>query len=108
MNDDLVRLEFKLDLIIQALIHQGLMAPELPRIEGIEEDSCPVCQGPIKVAPDYAKEAVRYCCGCITPNKVVSGISGLLTLDEEKNNGSTRTTEGSEVFQPEKDRSGDS
>lgn len=108
MNDDLVRLEYKLDLLLQALMDKGLMVPDLPRIEGIEGDSCPVCQCPIKVVPDYAREAVRYCCGCITPNKVVSGISGLLTTDEEKNNGSSRTTESSEVFQPEKDRSSDS
>lgn len=107
MNDDLVRLEFKLDLIIQALMHQNLMSPDLPRIDGIEQDSCPVCQCPIKVVPDYHQEAVRYCCGCTTPNKVVSGISGLLT-EEDKTNGRSWTSEDSTVLQPEKDRGGDS
>lgn len=107
MNDDLVRLEFKLDLLLHALIDKGIMVPDLPRIEGIEGDSCPVCQSPIKVVPDYRQEAVRYCCGCITPNKVVTGISGLLT-DEEKTDGSSRTSESSEVYQPEKEGGGSS
>ena len=106
MNDDLVRLEYKLDLIIQALMSKGIMLDDLPRIEGIEEDTCPVCKCPIKVYPDYQREAVRYCCGCITPNKVVSGISGLL-MNKEDTNGRTRTTEGSEILQPEEDRGSD-
>lgn len=108
MNDDLVRLEYKLDLLLQALMDKGIMVSDLPRIEGIEGDSCPVCQCPIKVVPDYTKETVRYCCGCITPNKVVSGISELLTPVEEKDHGSSRTTDSSEVLQPEKDRSSSS
>lgn len=107
MNDDLVRLEFKIDLLLHALMDKGIMVPDLPRIEGIEGDSCPVCRSPIKVVPDYHQEAVRYCCGCITPNKVVPGISGLLT-NEDKTNAGTRIAQDPELLQPEKDRGGDS
>jgi hypothetical protein len=103
VNDDLVRLEYKLDLIIHALMDKGIMLDDLPRIEGIEEDTCPVCKNRIKVYPDYSREAVRYCCGCITPNKVVPGISELLIPNEEKSHGSARIEESDRILEPEKE-----
>ena len=108
MNDDLVRLEYKLDLIIQALMSKQLMLPSLPSLKGIESDCCPICSHPIKISPDFSSETVRYCCGCTAPNQVVSGISELLNPVEEKNNASTRTPSSSEILEQEKDGSGDS
>jgi hypothetical protein len=105
MNDDLVRIEYKLDCIMQALADKGIMVSDLPSIAGIEQDDCPVCGVQIKVTPHFGSETVRYVCGCNVPNKVVPGISGLLITDEDKTDGRSRIAQDSEVFQPEKDRS---
>ena len=108
MNDDLVRLEYKLDLIIQALMAKQIMLPSLPSLKGIERDCCPICSHPIKISADFSSETVRYCCGCTAPNQVVSGISELLNSAEENNNVSKRTSDSGEVFEQEKDGSSDS
>ena len=108
MNDDLVRIEYKLDLIIQALCSAGIMVPDLPSLVGIQEDCCPICAHPIRIVPDFTAEVARYGCGCTIPNKVVPGISGLLNLNEDSTDGRSRTPQGSTVFQQGKDRGSDS
>ena len=108
MRDDLVRLEYKLDLIIHALQLSGIMAPELPSLYDIEQDACPVCGTNVSLQADYGTETLQYKCGCDLPVKVVPGIATLTvsnTTDEEKPDGYSRTTENSEVLQPKTDSS---
>ena len=106
MKDDLVRIEYKLDLIMHALKDQGVMITDLPHIRGIEEDVCPVCGGEITLEPDYKKERLQYCCGCELPRTIVPGISGLLD-QEDKTDGDSRNS-ANEVLQQEAEGGSDS
>ena len=83
MTDDLVRLEFKLDLIIQALQESGLMSHELPQIQGIE-------------------------LVCRLPKTIVPGISGLTELPEDNKDGNHWTTKDADLLQPAPEGGGDS
>lgn len=78
MSDSLVRMEYKLDLIIQALQDKGLMLAELPSLSGIAQDICPVCGSQISVVPDFLTETPQYKCGCSVPVPVVRGISTVM------------------------------
>lgn len=106
MSDALIRIEYKLDLILQALMDQGIMVPDLPRISGIEMDDCPVCGEQISVVPHYETESLRYVCGCELPKSIVPGISGIL-ISKDTDDGSSRTPEDPEVLQSETDRRSD-
>ena len=77
-RDSLVRIEFKLDCIIRALQDKGLMLRDLPSIEGINSDSCPVCESAIKVVADFESETPIYRCGCRLPITIVPGIYALI------------------------------
>jgi hypothetical protein len=77
-KDALVRLEYKIDCVIQALKEKGLMLPELPGLVGIESDCCSVCNQPIKIQSDFESETPAYTCGCTLPVTIVPGISRLL------------------------------
>jgi len=108
MTDALVRLEYKLDLILHALMDKGLMVPDVPRIAGIEEDDCPVCGERISLVPHYKSETLQYRCGCRLPKTVVPGISELTAHPEEKKNVNPRTTQDSDLLQPAPEGGGDS
>jgi hypothetical protein len=108
MKEDIIRIEYKLDLIIRALQHQGLMLGSLPDLVGVGADTCPVCTKPVLIQPDFNAERFKYDCGCSLPQSIVTGISDLLTPTEEKTHGSSRTIQDSELLQPAEDRSSDS
>jgi hypothetical protein len=75
---DWLRIEYKLDLIIQAL-QTGVMLPagSMPMSE-MNKDPCPVCGEPVKLSLDLPNEQVVRDCGCRPPMAVVPGISALM------------------------------
>jgi hypothetical protein len=73
-----MRLEYKLDLIIRALQQSGAMLGELPGLEGIEKDCCPICETPVRVIADMETETPLYTCECRSPKVIVTGISALV------------------------------
>jgi hypothetical protein len=99
----LIRLEFKLDLIIQALQSSGVILPtgHIPPLEGITEDLCPVCGKPIRLSLDMVNEQVIRECGCKLPVSVVPGISKLLKPQGEPDDHSGRTAEEGGVLDEE-------
>ena len=84
MNSDLqlARLEHKLNLLIEALQTSGLMAKDLPSLEGLREDRCPVCKQNQKLSVDYEKEKVLITCGCKLPITITKGISQLTEVQD--------------------------
>ena len=74
----LLRIEYKLDLIIRALQSSAGMMEELPDLKGVEEDVCPLCRQPVRVLNNFEKETAIYTCGCQPPVPIVPGISALL------------------------------
>jgi hypothetical protein len=82
VNDALVRLEYKIDCIMQALMDKGLMVADLPRISGITRDDCPVCGIQIALVADFETETPVYKCGCTLPISIVPGISNLIPQRE--------------------------
>lgn len=103
MKDSLVRLEFKLDLIIRALMDKGMMIEDLPHISGITGDACPVCAERISIVSDFESEAPIYKCGCKLPVTIVPGISTLVPVRN------TDATEGNQedAVSPDSSPSGD-
>ena len=93
MSHSLLRIEFKLDLIIRAMQNSGLMLPELPSLVGIERDDCPVCSKKYTVSIDVKKEQLELSCSCKPPIQVVSGISDLLNKREDQNNATSSRTQ---------------
>jgi hypothetical protein len=79
MTPDLIRIEYKLDLIMRALQHNGLMLAELPDLSGITEDTCAVCNQVIKLRLDPLAEELERICGCSLPVQIVRGISTVAT-----------------------------
>ena len=85
MNSPLLRLEYKIDLLIRAMQEQGLMIEALPSLSGVEKDKCPICATLYKVAIDIKSEQLQLNCGCTAPIQVVPGISSILNKKEESN-----------------------
>lgn len=108
MTDDLVRLEYKLDLILHALMDKGIMVSDVPGIEGIEKDDCPVCGSRISLVPHYKSETLQYRCGCRLPKTIVPGISELTAHPEEKKHDNFRTTQDPDLLQPAPESGGSS
>jgi hypothetical protein len=98
VKDSLVRLEYKLDLIIRALMDKGMMIEDLPRIGGITGDTCPVCAEQISIVSDFESEAPIYKCACRLPVTIVPGISTLLPVRN------TDAAEGNQEDQLSSDR----
>ena len=91
MSQDLalIRIEYKLDLIIRALQDKGLMLADLPGLSGIERDACPVCEQPNKLLMDLQAERITKACSCKLPKAIVAGISKLnIPVESEKHYGS--------------------
>ena len=80
MTKDQLRLEFKLDLIIAALKHSGLMIEELPQLVEINKDICPLCTKPVRISTD-GDEYNRHC-GCDLPIRAV-GMSRVMEMHSE-------------------------
>ena len=101
MNPDLLRIEHKLDLIIAALQHKGLMLPtkDLPQMQemGTHGDVCPACGAQVRLTLDFAKEGILRTCACVPPIKVVPGISSLLTPATRSEDARSRTSNDSQV-----------
>jgi hypothetical protein len=85
----LVRIEYKLDMIIQALKNKGLMMEDLPPLVGIDNDLCSICNEAVRIVNDFETETPVYTCGCEVPVAIVPGISTLLT----RNTNGRRTQE---------------
>ena len=81
MGDDLLRIEFKLDLVLAALQQAGILLPtkHLPSMQGMGSagDACPACGQQIRLQANYTDETVQRACGCVSPIRVVPGISSL-------------------------------
>lgn len=106
---NLLRLEYKLDLVIRALQANGIVIPSaaIPPLEGIQKDTCPVCSNFIKVTADFESEKLVYTCACKPPISVVRGVSGISNpnTEKEKENDSTRSEANPQVPQHEAPRS---
>ena len=77
-KDSLVRIEFKLDCIMNALKKSGVMILDLPELRGIDRDICPVCTQQIRIVIDFETETPVYTCGCRLPAVIVPGISKIV------------------------------
>lgn len=75
----LLRIEHKLDLLLGALQHYGIAISDLPQLEDIDSDICPVCRWPINFTIDVMSETYDRGCGCRPPIPLVPGISGVMT-----------------------------
>lgn len=69
MKEELIRLEFKLDLIIEALQVYGIMVSDLPDLQGIESDLCPVCTQKVRLLINAEAGELIRACGCKLPKK---------------------------------------
>jgi hypothetical protein len=85
MSPDLIRIEYKLDLIIRALQHRELMLSSLPDLSGIQGDTCALCEQPVQIRINAQAEELDRLCGCKLPVQVVRGISTLATPIEVTN-----------------------
>ena len=99
---DLLRIEHKLDLILGALQHKGLMlaTKDLPQMTemGTPGDLCPACGAQVRIVMDFAKEDLIRTCACVPPVNIVPGISSLLTPPSIRSeNASSRTGNDSPV-----------
>lgn len=76
-SDALLRLEFKVDLLIAGLQHAGLLLPSLPQMfeMGTPGDLCPVCTIPIKLTIQIREGSVIRTCGCTPPLVAIPQIS---------------------------------
>jgi hypothetical protein len=79
-NKDLIRLEYKIDLLIAALQEAGVMLKDLPSLQGMTEDVCPVCKVPVTLTISTEDESVQRSCGCSLP---ITAVKGLSTIIEE-------------------------
>lgn len=89
MSSDLIRLEYKVDLIISALQEAGLMHKELPDLRGIEYDLCALCKSPVKLSVDPVEGKLIRTCGCALPKKAFK----LNLTTEEASNANNRDQE---------------
>lgn len=80
---DLIRLEHKIDMILNALQVKGLMHKSLPSLSGIEEDACPVCRKKVSLMVDTTEGVVLRNCGCKLPVKAFK--LTLIKNEEAKN-----------------------
>ena len=73
----LLRVEYKLDLIMMALQANGLMLMpgDLPQLEGLESDICPVCNAKLRFSIDAIDEQYIRSCDCKPPRFLVAGVS---------------------------------
>lgn len=94
MTEDLIRIEYKLDLIIRALQHKGLMIDSLPDLRGLENDNCPICKTRNKLKLDMKEGTIHKKCKCSLPKRAVKL---KLVHDTEVNNESTTKTNPSPV-----------
>ena len=67
MNNSLIRLEHKLDLIIRALQANNLMITELPGLVGLEEDTCALCNASITLVVNPSEGILIRNCSCKLP-----------------------------------------
>jgi hypothetical protein len=108
-EETLIRIEYKLDLIISHLqLGMGCSVPmlgpgDIPQLKGVEADGCPVCGQPIKINANYATESIERVCGCTPPVRIVPGISKL-TKPPEASNGS-RTGKPEDAVPPDEETS---
>lgn len=103
MSEALLRIEHKLDMILEALKDKGIMITDLPQMD--EDDLCPVCDQEVKYDLDLQGERVSRSCGCKPPVRVVPGISNLMK-PPEKTNGRYSRTEADDVRPEPEDSSG--
>lgn len=77
-----LRIEHKLDLIIHALKHKGLMISIPPQLEDYGTDVCPVCNSLITITLDLSGESYNRSCACRPPARLVQGISSVGSSEE--------------------------
>lgn len=78
----MLRIEHKLDLILHAMKARDPVLTALLDDPGAlakyDHDTCPVCNAPITIVPDFEAEGYSRNCACSPPVPVVQGISALL------------------------------
>ena len=78
----LLRIEHKLDLVLRALKYKGIAIDELPQLDELDGDICPVCEDTIHFSIDVMAEAYVRSCSCEPPIPLVPGIAGVMTPPE--------------------------
>jgi len=91
MKDDLIRIEYKLDLIMFALQDAGIMQKGLPSLEGIEQDICAVCNASIKIKVNTEEGVLDRVCKCKLPKKAFK--LQLITPTNEDKDANNRNSE---------------
>lgn len=84
-STQLARIEHKLNLLMEALQSAGILLKDLPPLEGIQQDRCPVCKAVYSVTANFGEEHVSLSCNCRLPLTITKGISTLM-----ENNHGTR------------------
>ena len=87
-EEDLIRIEQKLDLIIFALQDKKIMHKSLPQLVGLEEDICALCRKPIQISVNPSEGVLVRSCGCKLPKRAFK-----ITLidNTEKKDANSRT-----------------
>ena len=93
MIEDLIRIEHKLDLIIRALQTSGLMVTDLPNLNGIEKDTCALCNKPINILIDASKGELQRKCSCVLPKKAYKLEVTTQTIKKEADDANYRTVD---------------
>lgn len=87
VEESLIRMEQKLDLIIYAMQQSNLMLTTLPDLAGIEKDVCALCKQSIKLLVNPTEGVLHRACGCKLPKQAYK----LTTLTTEAENANNRT-----------------
>lgn len=85
----LLRLEYKLDMILSALQSSELCLADLPTMREYESDLCPACRGLISITVDLQSESYIRSCNCKPGTALVSGISGVMATQPPTSGGKT-------------------
>ena len=88
-DEDLIRMEQKIDLIIQALQESGLMIKNLPNLMGIEQDVCVLCLGKIRLSVNPEEGTLTRSCNCSLPKRAYK----VEITTQEKENADSRAEE---------------
>ena len=112
MSDEaLIRVEWKLNLIIAALQHNGMLREVLPPLETEHlAGVCPCCRAPLRFSVDPQSETVAMACDCTLPVQAVQGISELLKspIEDENHVGYRSKSEAHQGQRADSDGSGSS
>lgn len=76
MTPDLLRLEYKLDLVLHALEAHGIYVPHAAmQFERMDKEICPLCRAEPRIAVAFPDGELLRVCECKPPKNALRGIS---------------------------------